>query len=145
MQTVGKFCELKEHHPEWQCLNGGKSISVKLTSHFANNKVTLFDFELAEHMNTTYTDTQSSFKMFTRITERSLVHACIGVGSFVFLYSFFQLLTNYSHETDVQRGVPLKRGHVNILAPDANGEGDQQVMHLIMGKNIMPFSKSLFP
>ena len=64
VQAVGKFCETKDHHPEWTCLDGGKSIHVKLTSHFADNKVTLFDFELAEHMNQAYNETRGSFKMF---------------------------------------------------------------------------------
>ena len=47
VQEVGKFCELKDHHPEWFSSEGGKTVSVRLTSHFANNKVTLFDFEVA--------------------------------------------------------------------------------------------------
>ena len=51
IQSVGKFCEQKDHHPEWSSSNGGRTVHVRLTSHFANNKVTLFDFELAQHMN----------------------------------------------------------------------------------------------
>ena len=144
VQAVGKFCELKDHHPEWTCANGGKSISVKLTSHFANNKVTLFDFELAEHMNQMYSETQSSFKMFPRFSERSLVNACIGVGTFVFFYSYFQWMTNYSYENDVQRGAPLKRGHVEInLGP--GGDADQQELYNGLGRQVLPVTKSLFP
>ena len=144
VQEVGKFCESKEHHPEWNCLNGGKSIQVKLTSHFANNKVTLFDFELAEHMNTTYSDTQGSFKMFPRFQERQLVHACIGIGSFVALYSYFQWMTQYSYENDLQRGAPLKRGHVEIkMSP--KGEADDQVLYYGLGKHVLPTTKSLYP
>jgi pterin-4a-carbinolamine dehydratase len=51
MQEVGKFCSQKDHHPEWSSSDKGKTVSVRLTSHFAGNKVTLFDFQLAEHMN----------------------------------------------------------------------------------------------
>ena len=125
-------------------MNGGKSIQVKLTSHFANNKVTLFDFELAEHMNTTYSDTQGSFKMFPRFQERQLVHACIGIGSFVALYSYFQWMTQYSYENDLQRGAPLKRGHVEIkMSP--KGEADDQVLYYGLGKHVLPTTKSLYP
>lgn len=49
MQRVGIYCSKKDHHPEWS-LND-RFLTVKLTSHFNNNKVTPFDFELAEHMN----------------------------------------------------------------------------------------------
>jgi pterin-4a-carbinolamine dehydratase len=48
VHEVGKFCSLKDHHPQWETADNGKSLVVTLTSHFANNKVTLFDFELAE-------------------------------------------------------------------------------------------------
>ena len=51
VQRVGVFCTQKDHHPEWSITDGGKTVNVKLTSHFANNKVTLFDFQIAEHMN----------------------------------------------------------------------------------------------
>lgn len=51
VQEVGRFCEKKDHHPEWTVTDGGKTVAVTLTSHFAGNKVTLFDFQLAEHMN----------------------------------------------------------------------------------------------
>ena len=144
VQEVGKFCEAKDHHPEWTCLNGGKQIHVKLTSHFANNKVTLFDFELAEHMNQTYSDTVGSFKMFPRFQERQLVHACIGVGTFVALYSYFQWMTQYSYENDVQRGAPLKRGHVEV-SMSSNGDADEQVMANGLARSVLPVTKSLYP
>jgi len=51
IQAVGVYAETKDHHPEWKLSNGGTTVNVRLTSHFANNKVTLFDFELAEQMN----------------------------------------------------------------------------------------------
>ena len=51
IQKVGKFAETKDHHPEWSSSNNGSQVHARLTSHFANNKVTIFDFELAENMN----------------------------------------------------------------------------------------------
>ena len=143
VQEVGKFCEAKDHHPEWTCLNGGKQIHVKLTSHFANNKVTLFDFELAEHMNTTYSDC-SSFTMFPRFQERQLVQACIGVGSFVALYSLFQWASSSKTENDVQRGAPLQRGHVQVNM-NTQGDADEQVMANGLARSVLPVTKSLYP
>jgi|TARA_B110000285_G_scaffold203515_1_gene239657 hypothetical protein len=83
-------------------------VEVRLTSHFAN-AVTLYDFELAEHMNASYNDTKSTFTPFPRISERTLVSACIATGTFVFTYSVFKWATLPSHENDVQRGAPLPK------------------------------------
>ena len=44
MSRVALLAEAQDHHPEWSITDGGKTVNVKLTSHFANNKVTLFDF-----------------------------------------------------------------------------------------------------
>lgn len=73
VHEVGKFCSLKDHHPQWETADGGKSLVVTLTSHFANNKVTLFDFELAEQMNEQYIIIQKQFRMFPLITEGTWV------------------------------------------------------------------------
>ena len=48
VQTVGKWADKNDHHPEWNITNGGRTVNVRLTSHFANNTVTLYDFELAD-------------------------------------------------------------------------------------------------
>ena len=40
-----------DHHPEWWCTNGGKTINTSLTSHFAGNKVTITDYKVASEMN----------------------------------------------------------------------------------------------
>ena len=56
-----------DHHPEWRLSNGGRTVDVKLTSHFANNTVTRLDFQLAEAMNEAYTLTNSTFVMFPLI------------------------------------------------------------------------------
>lgn len=61
VQHVSKFCNQKDHHPEWSVSNGGCTVNVKLTSHFAGNKVTRLDFELAEAMNNSYFLTAGRF------------------------------------------------------------------------------------
>ena len=48
MNEVSKYCSVNEHHPEWSLR--GSTLSVKLTTHDNNNKVSLKDFELADHM-----------------------------------------------------------------------------------------------
>lgn len=109
IQAVGKYCETVDHHPEWTCHNGGKSVSVKLTSHFADNTVTIMDFELAQQMNVAYNETKSSFKMYPWVQEKSMVSLCIGVGSFVLLSSIWNYMTSTGMENDVQKGKPLPR------------------------------------
>ena len=70
-QSVGKYCSKKDHHPEWSLSDNGRSVNVKLTSHFAGNKVTLLDFELAENMNEQFQIVQHDFKMFPLFTEKN--------------------------------------------------------------------------
>ena len=80
--------------------NGGLNVEVRLTSHFAN-AVTLYDFELAEHMNAAYNDTKSTFNPYPRVSEKTLVQACMVTGTFVFTYSLFKWATSRPYETDV--------------------------------------------
>ena len=61
MQVVNVYADSKDHHPEWSSEKAGTCIHVKLTSHFAGNTVSLLDYELAEHMNKSFNDTQSTF------------------------------------------------------------------------------------
>lgn len=98
VQHVGKYCEAKDHHPEWTCVDGGKQLQVKLTSHFYGNKVSLNDWELAEHMNLMYSETKSSFKMFPWITEKTLISLSVGVGSFVVVYSMYRYFVLAGYE-----------------------------------------------
>jgi 4a-hydroxytetrahydrobiopterin dehydratase len=50
-QSVTSFCNEKDHHPEWSVADGGRTVEVRLTTHWAGNTVTRSDFELAEEMN----------------------------------------------------------------------------------------------
>lgn len=81
----------KDHHPEWKLTNNGCTLQVTLTSHFAGNKVTRLDFELAEEMNEQYERTLSSFKMFPYFSSSEWASIKIALGVFVFgtvLYRF---------------------------------------------------------
>ena len=64
VMRVGKDAEVKDHHPEWSSSDGGRTVNVRLTSHFANNTVTRLDFELAEAMTNAYTEVRTCFKMY---------------------------------------------------------------------------------
>ena len=85
IQSVGKFCEKKDHHPEWSSSNGGKSVKVRLTSHFAGNKLTLYDFELAENMNKAYKEA-SKFNMYSQWDVNRLITLGVVVGSAATFY-----------------------------------------------------------
>ncbi len=94
IQSVGKFCETKDHHPEWSSSNGGKSVKVRLTSHFAGNKLTLYDFELAENMNKTFKEA-SKFNMYSQWDTNKMITLGVVVGSAAsFWLSYRWLLSN---------------------------------------------------
>ena len=92
VQHVSKFCNQKDHHPEWSVSNGGCTVNVKLTSHFAGNKVTRLDFELAEAMNNSYFLTFGKFS-HGGYSEQTWSTLRILVGSFVALSFFFTFVT----------------------------------------------------
>jgi len=72
-------------------------------------------------MNTAFNDTKSTFTPFPRVEERTLVHACILTGTFVFSYSLFKWATTPAFENDVQRGAPLSKNKTLI-------DGDNDVL-----------------
>ena len=98
IMRVAKDAELKDHHPEWSTADGGRSVNVKLTSHFAQNTVTRLDFELAECMNTAYTEVRGSFKMYPRLTAEQWSSVRIGLGMFVLGTFFFKFVTGTNYE-----------------------------------------------
>lgn len=92
VQNVGEYANKLDHHPEWQLSNGGRTVDVKLTSHFANNTVTRLDFQLAEAMNEAYTLTNSTFVMFPLIQSSQwlsikILAFSIAFGLFWYRYS----------------------------------------------------------
>ena len=106
MQEVGKFCELKDHHPEWSSSEGGKRLDVKLTSHFANNTVTLLDFELAENFSKTYKST-AKFNMYPRFENSQFVSASVGAIAALTAFGFYKFVAWYKPYSlhDTQAGL----------------------------------------
>ena len=82
-QNVRNACNEKDHHPEWSCADGGRTVHVTLTSHFAGNKVTRLDYELAEALNDSYTLTRGSYKQHPWMDNKEWASLKIGVGLFV--------------------------------------------------------------
>lgn len=83
-QHVGKASNKIDHHPEWSLSNGGRTVEVKLTSHFAGNKVTRLDFQLAEAMNEAFTITEKTFSMFPWLTNPQWTSIKIAAGCIAF-------------------------------------------------------------
>ena len=65
--------------------------------------------------------------MFPKISDRQLYELSIGVGSFVFLFSFWKYMTTetYQFETDTQRGAPLDRSKTGREHAQLAGEADE--------------------
>ena len=76
MNEVSKFCSENSHHPEWS-LNGS-TLSVKLTTHDNNNKVSLKDYELASHMVYVY-DYKGKSKSYSYWNDRRAVETFVGI------------------------------------------------------------------
>lgn len=95
---VSRFANKIDHHPEWSLTNGGQSVQIKLTSHFAGNKVTRLDFQLAEEMNNQFDITASSFKMFPWFSRSQIANMKIAFGAFVLTSFLFKFVTGTNHE-----------------------------------------------
>lgn len=117
VQNVGKFCTQKDHHPEWSSSDGGRTVTVRLTSHFANNKVTLFDFQLAEHMNKQYKITQKWHSRFPLFTEKTWATWKIAIIGFFLLNFTIQLGANWGnlYPSATQRGQKPQAAHYRPL------------------------------
>ena len=88
-----------------------------MSSHFAGNKVTLFDFQLAEHMNQQYTVTQRWFSKYPIISSKSWTSIKIFLASFVLINFVFQLGYNWGnyYPSAAQRGLKDQTGHYRPL------------------------------
>ena len=107
MMRVAKDAEEKDHHPEWNLSNRGKTVNVKLTSHFADNTVTRLDFELAEAMNNAFTETRGSYKMYPMFTPDQWASIKIGAGLFTFGVFAFKFMTGTKYEQKEIAPAPL--------------------------------------
>lgn len=115
MMRVAKDAEAKDHHPEWSLSNGGKTVNVKLTSHFADNTVTRLDFELAEAMNDAYTETRGSYKMYPFLRPDQWASIKIGAGLFTFGVFAFKFMTGTNYEQREIAPAPLPA--INYASP----------------------------
>lgn len=121
VQRVGIFCTQKDHHPEWSITDGGKTVNVKLTSHFANNKATLFDFQIAEHMNQQSQVTTKWFREHQFFSEKSWSSFKIFLVSFVLFNFSLQLGYHWGnlHPSASQRGqVPQSAQYRPLMIND---------------------------
>lgn len=81
--AVSLYANETDHHPEWSLSNGGRTVDVMLTSHFADNKVTKRDYQLAEAMNKQYQSSTKSFRMYPRFDRSQIVSMQIGAVCFL--------------------------------------------------------------
>ena len=121
VQGVSRFCAQKDHHPEWSVSDGGRTVNVTLTSHFAGNKVTLFDFQLAEHMNNQLQVAQKWYWRYPLLEDKSWsTLKIVFVGLFLFSTGL-QIGTHWgeTYPTSRQRGHSPQLAHLRpvIVAP----------------------------
>ena len=79
---------------------------VRLTSHFAGNKVTLYDFQLAEQMNASYKISQKEFNMYPKISARTWATWKILLSAYLIGALTFQFFAYWGQDypTAMQRG-----------------------------------------
>ena len=92
-------------------------MNIKLTSHFAGNKVTLFDFQLAEHMNKQQQITQKWFREHPFVGEKAWASWKIFIVSFVLFNFTLQLGTHWGnfYPSASQRGDKPQAAHYRPL------------------------------
>jgi hypothetical protein len=97
--------------------DGGRTVNVMLTSHFANNKVTLFDFQLAEHMNQQQQITGKWYREHPLIGDKTWASWKIFLVSFVLFNFGLQVGTHWGnfHPSSSQRGEKPQAGHYRPL------------------------------
>lgn len=117
MQRVGLWADKKDHHPEWTVEDGGRTVSVHLTSHFAGNKVTLFDFELAEQMNRDYKITTKTFRLYPFMSNRQWSSILIFVGTYLFIMTGIRFIRTIMIETGSTNSEFIRNGRVEIAKP----------------------------
>ena len=132
---VAKDAEVKDHRPEWNLTNGGKTVNVKLTSHFANNTVTRLDVQLAEDMNNAFTETRSAFKMYPMFSPSQWASIKIGAGMLVFGIFAIKFMTGSDYEEKVIAPAPMPSvvysnatGKLAASQAYANVSSDQEVI-----------------
>ena len=77
----------------------GVSVNVRLTSHFAGNKVTRLDFQLAEAMNEAYNITLSTYSMFPWLSPSQWASIRIAAGSIALGLFAFRIYMGENYPT----------------------------------------------
>lgn len=116
---------VKDHHPEWRLTDEGRTVQVNLTSHFAGNKVTRLDFELAEVMNEQYERTTQSFRMFPRFTDSQWASIKIATGVFVLGTVMWRISTSTGYEVKEPQRIfpgPLPEDNLKLTLPRTQAE-----------------------
>ena len=114
---VSKFANEKDHHPEWSITDKGCTVNVTLTSHFADNKVTRLDFELAEEMNKQFTYASKRFSQFPRFESGQIVSMQIGLALLLCGGVLYKLVnySPYPQRDRIEELVPkMKRDYVSF-------------------------------
>lgn len=88
MNTVSMHATIHDHHPEWHSTNGGKNVNVRLTSHFANNTVTPMDFDLAAHMNSSFSLNTKFYKEYETFSWTTFNRGVVALGFGLFFWGF---------------------------------------------------------
>lgn len=104
---------MKDHHPEWEVVDGGKVVNVRLTTHWAGNTITRSDFELAEQMNNA-SEMAGRFKQYQRFfweDTRQLASWQIGVACFILGSVAFRVATGPNYP---KAETPYKRADMGI-------------------------------
>ena len=77
MNEISKWCSENDHHPEWSL--DGAILTVRLTSHFNNNKVSLLDYQLAKQMSFVYSNLKNA-RPYAVFQKTHAIEYLIGAG-----------------------------------------------------------------
>ena len=138
VMRVAKDAEDKDHHPEWSLADGGKTVNVKLTSHFANNTVTRLDVQLAEDMNNAYTETRGSFKMFPMFSPSQWASIKIGAGLLTFGIFAIKFMTGTEYEEKFIAPAPLPS--VDFSSPAGKLAASQAFANVSARQEVVDFA-----
>ena len=94
INLVKDHCEELDHHPEWTV--AGNSLDVKLTSHTANNNVSVKDYELAAFISREYEQRNFNGFKYNQCNQKWVSNAAaigltvVTVYTLVYLYNLYR-------------------------------------------------------
>ena len=116
-QGVGIEATKKDHHPEWELQDGGLKVKARLTSHFAHNTATVFDFELAEKMNKAYKSTMNSYSANPRLTQKTVSQVVAGALLLIGSYAYLRFVLEFIEPANINS----IENHKPIVVPEFDG------------------------